>query len=252
DRPGLAAAPVVAGGEEPAGLGPYTEQVEEAAADPQALGRLCLAAAREVERRPAEGECAREGVLAIADLLPDRVRQARPPVREVPPGALLRHRRDLDQLFRPYHGQRLQPHGVDHLEDRRVRADPDREREDRDGGESRLPQEQARGVAQILAEPLEPRPAPHLARHFLDRRDVAELAPRGGARLGRVLAALDAIPRRHVEVGAQFVLKLAILAPRHHTSSGLGRLRMPPIASTSWSHLDRSEASWRLPAAVNR
>ena len=106
-------------------------------------------------------------------------------------------------------------------------------------------------VAEILRQPLEPHPAPHLARDLLDRRDVAELAPRGGLRLRARLAAVHAIADRHVEVRRGFPRR----ARRRDRAASAGRhaslrfppLRIPPIASTSCAHRDRSDASWRRP-----
>src|SRR5262249_39100281 len=56
---------------------------------------------------------------------------------------------DLDELLGLLEVERLQERRVDHAEDRRVRADAEREREDRDGREAGTAQEPARREAKI-------------------------------------------------------------------------------------------------------
>ena len=162
----------------------------------------------------------------------------------------------LGELGRVGHGQRAQPDRVDDLEDGGVRADAERERQDGDRRESRIPAEEPQAVAQVLRQPLEPHASPHLARDLLDRGDVADLAPRGGLGLRARLAAVQAIADRHLEVRADFLAELVVSVappePGRHASLRFPLLRIPPIASTSWAHFDRSDASWRRPAAVSR
>jgi len=163
---------------------------------------------------------------------------------------------DLRELGRMGHRQRAQADRVDHLEDGGVGADAERERQDGDRGEPRIPAEEPQAVAQILRQPLEPHAAPHLARDLLDRGDVADLAPRGGFRLRARLAAVHAIADRHLEVRpdlfAELVVPIAPPEPGRHASLRFPPSRIPPIASTSWAHFDRSDTSCRRPAAVSR
>ena len=57
--------------------------------------------------------------------------------------------RQLHDAVRLRVRQRLQQHGVDDREDRRVGADADGERGQRDGGEPQIPPHRAEGVSQI-------------------------------------------------------------------------------------------------------
>jgi hypothetical protein len=55
-------------------------------------------------------------------------------------------------------------------------------------------------------------------------------------------------------MAADFLAELVVpIAPEPGRPASLRfPLRIPPIASTSWAHFDRSDASWRRPAAVSR
>ena len=75
-------------------------------------------------------------------------------------------------------GQFREQQRMDHPEDRRVRADAEAERGDRDQGEDGRPTERARGVAQVLPRHVEPARHAHPARLFLEVCRVSELAPR--------------------------------------------------------------------------
>ena len=68
--------------------------------------------------------------------------------------------RTLYELFGLGDRKAAQPDRVEQLEDRRVRADAEGEREDRDDGEARLEEEPPRAVAEVLAEAGEEDPPP--------------------------------------------------------------------------------------------
>ena len=65
---------------------------------------------------------------------------------------------DADQALGLMERQRLQQHAVHHAEDRRIGADPQREREGGQRREAGLLPQHARGVAQILPEIGEQKP----------------------------------------------------------------------------------------------
>jgi hypothetical protein len=65
--------------------------------------------------------------LTLANLLPDGIGQRRIPAVEGAAGAGGVDEADLRDLGGIRHRQRPEAHGVDHLEDRRVRADAERE-----------------------------------------------------------------------------------------------------------------------------
>ena len=175
---------VVGIGEETAEGGANAEQIEEAAAHPQAvLGETRFAARREIERRAIPREQVREGLLALAQLLPLRIRQIRVGPAELPrradaPGHA--HDRELPRMA---HGQRAQPQGLDQLEDGGVGAGAEREREQRDGGEARRSTQHAPRVAQVAPGVGDERDAPGIARLIHPLREAPETAERRRARL---------------------------------------------------------------------
>jgi hypothetical protein len=172
----FAPAGVVGGAEQAARGGANAEDVEEPAAHPEAVGRVVSrvgrrarsGVCREIEFRRAPRERARERLLAVADRLPDRVRDGDVPAVEVAAGAVRIGEADFDETRRIRDGQRLEPERVHDFEERRVGADAERERDDRDRGESGIVPEHAQRVANVLGAALDPAPAPRVARGLLD------------------------------------------------------------------------------------
>jgi len=105
--------------------------LEESAAHVQAFGITDLAAGGQIETGRAQRHHPAKGLLTLAYLIPERVRQlgtaARSPAAAQ--GALLKfHRHQF--LWHAYR-QGAQAHGVQHLKDGGVRADSQRERQSR-------------------------------------------------------------------------------------------------------------------------
>jgi len=68
-----------------------------------------------------------------------------------------------DQTFRVAITQRAQQNPIDSREDRRIRADAERQGDDRDCGESRIAAHPTQPVADIAPKLLQPDPGPHFA-----------------------------------------------------------------------------------------
>ena len=104
--------------------------LEKFAAHPQTFGKAGFAARCEIERFVGPREDVRKGLLMIADLLPLRISEVRPPVGEVTRAAVLVFR-DLQfgKLFRMRQRQQPQPYRVQQLEDGRVGPDPQSQRQ---------------------------------------------------------------------------------------------------------------------------
>jgi hypothetical protein len=83
-------------------------------------------ARRQIERVTAIGESSGKHVLAVANLLPDRVGE----ISAVAAG-------HLEQLFGMGHRQRFENQGIDQAENGGIGADSQRQREDGHGGKSR-------------------------------------------------------------------------------------------------------------------
>src|SRR5262249_48780241 len=141
-----------------------------------------------------------------------------------------------------------------------IGSDPEREAEDREQRESRVPSKHAETEADVLRELLEPETPSHLSGDLLDQRDVAEL-PAGilpGVR-GR-LPGGDTIGFGHAQVRRELLVQLLVpgasaarqKSRKLHGSLSAGGARSPAIAPESCSHRDLSEARSLRPAAVRR
>jgi hypothetical protein len=95
----------------------------------------------------------------------------------------LRGRGQVHQLRGVRVGERPQQHAVDDRKDSGVRADPERERENRHRGEDRRAPERPQPVTHVAHEILEARHQLDVAARFAQSQPIAELAPRH--RLGR-------------------------------------------------------------------
>jgi len=114
---------------------------------------------------------------------------------------------DFDELLGMRHRQRAQAYRVEQLEDRRVRPDAEREREDGDDGKSWIEPQQSQAVSQVLPDRLEEAEGVHAVDLLADLRDVAQLAARRVARLGA------AHPARDVLVGLDRQMRVELARP---------------------------------------
>ena len=94
--------------------------------------------------------------------------------------------------------ERLQDHEVEEAEGRDVDADADRQRRHRRDREARCAAQRSRGVAQVLAQPIEPRPSPGVTGLFPQPQRVSE--------------PLAAVARGHLPVEGHLALELAFEA----------------------------------------
>ena len=126
------------------------------------------------------------------------------------------------ELFGMADGERLQQQRVRDAEDAGVRADPQPERDHRDGGESRVLAQDARRVAKVLQESLKECPAPHAAYLLLYESHVAESAAGGIARLFRSQPGIPLLFSFQFQVGAQLTVEILLAgfraAPTHFSA----------------------------------
>src|SRR5262249_42020340 len=143
--------------EQPSGGRAHAEHRKESAADPDLVRPARLAAAREIHPLAAPRGDLAEAFLPRADLFPLRVRD---PARtghtavEASRAPLPVGLDDLQgrELLRRGNGKRAEAHGVEELEDGRVRAGPESERKDGDGRERRVLEHLTDGVLEVAAE----------------------------------------------------------------------------------------------------
>ncbi len=172
---------------------------------------------------------------------------------------------DEEQSLRVVDRQRLDQHGVDQAEDRRVGADPEPERQQRHERERWRPPQKPEGVADVAAQLVDQPQADRLAAFLLARSNAAELGERTPAGFLLRHAAPAQIRLIELEVDPHLVLHLAleVSAPaadskprpdtcdETHTSSGMAS-SANPIASENRRQYAVSSLSRRRPAAVRR
>ena len=117
-----AAAPVVAIGKRPSEYGRHAERLEHGPARPDPIDKLGFAAGCEIETIVRPCERSLEELRPLVDLIPNRIR----------PGSLTVSGGfdELNELLWLLHRKRAQQETVDHGEDRRVRANAKRQRQD--------------------------------------------------------------------------------------------------------------------------
>jgi hypothetical protein len=108
-----------------------------------------------------------------------------------------------------------QQDAFDPAEDRRVRADSEREAQNRQQRESRVAQEQAGGVRRVAAEIVEPAKHVHVKGAFPDEGAIAEPSQRGPAGLVWRHAVADVSVGKRVEMEPALFLEIVVaLRPR--------------------------------------
>ena len=140
----------VSSGKTPSECGLDVEHVEEVHVDNRA--RDALGAIEPGEREPGLTEGGQPGEAVVADAPVEKVGRRRVTVAL---SCLPVRVRDQHEIVGAREGQRPQQHGVDDAEDRGVGADADRNRQDREQKKARRPPEGARGVAEILQQPVD-------------------------------------------------------------------------------------------------
>ena len=190
------------------------ERVEELAAHPErhATGRASpLVVEVERRRRPTrhsrEKACWRSRICCHSGLVSCGARPVN--CRCVP--ARASSMRTSTSCSRLLDRQRPQAHGVEQLKDRGVRADAERQREDRDDGERRVaPKQAARRSVRSRQSAVEEVDGVHVVDLLADAGGVAELATRGVARVAGRHAARDVVVGFDGEVRVELARPLGI------------------------------------------
>src|SRR5262249_17987809 len=151
---------------------------------------------------------------------------------------------DPHQLLGAVIRQRAQQHTIHDAEDRRSRADAQRQGEHGDQAESRAAAQNAQAIANVLKQSAHPISSPDLSRHFLGQAYVALCAPGGIAGPARALPPRHPVLRRHAQVTLNFVveflLAFATVKEAHALPSSADGLRMPAIAARNCCQRERS------------
>src|SRR5262249_3679397 len=114
------------------------------------------------------------------------------------------------QRIRLVDRQGLEQHGIHYAENRRVRADAESQRDDRDQRETGMLHQHPRAVAQVLQKRLHETSSFNVASQVLDAPHISESPPRLSLRFIRSHPALDVLPRPHQQVKAHLIIHLLL------------------------------------------
>ena len=138
-----------------------------------------------------------------------------------PPGAFLRvwilpvntRPGDKDQLRRIAIGQRTNQHAIDDRKDRRVSADPQRQRQHSHGQKTGLLQQQSRAEADVLPKLIDQAKTAEVSIRLLHLLHSAEAAPRRPPRFLFAHPLANVLRRFHLQVKAHLGVHLAFDLP---------------------------------------
>jgi hypothetical protein len=122
DGNGLGTGSFILRHDQPAAPGLDAKYPEEIAADPDPIRASRFAAWAYAESVGRPGKNAREGLLLLPDLLPDRSSQLRVPTGVDPHPVVAADDLDLHEFLRILHRQATQPNGIEQLKDRGICA----------------------------------------------------------------------------------------------------------------------------------
>ena len=210
------------------------EGVEEIAVHPQPACVPRFAAIGAVERRAAPRGESGKRLLAFANLLHQRIGHHRkPPAESARPSAVVLADPDVDKPCGIFDRKHAHPHRIEQLEDRGVRADAERQRQDGDDGEGRVEAKQSRAVPEIAPGAVEKADGIHLIDFLADQGSVAKFAPGRVPRLGGQHPARDVLVgfnrEMRLELASAFVVPAGAKEKPPQAHAGF---RMRLIAAT--------------------
>jgi hypothetical protein len=158
--------------------------------------------------------------------------------------------------------QRPEQRRVNQREDGAVGANPESQRDDRDGGKSRRAAKLSQGKLHVVPEFFEPLHHSHVTIPFsakvhtgpFEVREIAKPFGRLPARGGGVEAAIDQLAGAHVEMESQLLVNLLVNGnspqPRAERTFHVANTLLTPAEKRR--QVATSAASWARPASVSR
>src|SRR5262245_4702751 len=128
-----------------------------------------------------------------------------------------------DQLLRLSDGQRLQQQRVEQAEDRRIRADANRQRKRGHGSEAFALKQHSEAKTKVLKERIDKSDSTHIAMSLLQQSDVSELAARGPSRLCLTHSLAEISLGEQAQVSLDLVVELSIRSAISEQSPKSGR-----------------------------
>ena len=192
---------------------PDPERVEVVGRDGTALDGIAAVMRGEDESAKIEGQHRRQRSAGRGDVNVIRIRAARVFLAIGDPA-------EGDQAAGGHAGRGLAEDAVDHGVNGGVPADDEGDQDDGGRAERGCPPQDAGTNLQVGRELLERGPGPHRTRGLSGQRRAAKLGDRAAPRLGRRLAAIDAIAGRHLEMRLDLLVDFSVASapPRHHGS----------------------------------
>jgi hypothetical protein len=156
-------------------------------------------------------------------------------------------------------GQRVEQHRFHDAEDGGIRADAQRQRRQRDGGEARRSPEEPQRVTDVLEHGVDAGARSHLPNLVLQRFQAAQLEPGGSPRVLRVHAGADLLVHQQVERRTQLLVEVGVdaaplreVAPEtEQAGHRLQACSARAMATAIWFHCAASSPSCRRPAFVS-
>jgi len=209
DGRGNRSRPIVVAHEEPADGRPQSERFVERATHPGGRRAHDRVGRSDVERRVAEPAHVRKHVPLIGQTAHERIRET------VPAFSAGQDHRHLHQLLRVAHRKGAEQQRLNEAEDRRVRANAERERQDRDECEPGRSAQRSRRVQQIAPRIVQPPERSRVALMLFGLLDAADCASRGVARFVGRHPSVPILVLQQREVGGDLAREfpLAALGP---------------------------------------
>src|ERR1700687_5703149 len=114
---------------------------------------------------------------------------------------------------------RIHQDAVNHAEHSCCGADAQRQRQDGNNCESRILQQHPHSITRIISDVSQPYPSPNVPRDLLHQSHIPKLPPRRAFRILYILTLFRALPRRHLQMGPQFLVKVCfspLTSPETH------------------------------------
>src|SRR6266436_9670917 len=137
---------------------------------------------------------------------------------------------------------RIDQNGVDHAEHSCRGADTKRQRENGNDREPRILRQHPQSVSRIIRGVSQPPPSPNVPRDLLHQPHIPKLPPRRLLCFSLTLPSFHTLPRRHLQMAPQFLLKVCVsLLPSPETHGPpLRFLTFLPVISALGSVRPRS------------
>ena len=156
--------------------GANTQRVEEIAAHPKAAYQVDLTPRSQIEVVRGPCEDGGKGLMIVPDLLPNRIGERGVPVEKASHAALPVGQLYLRELLWTIHRKQAQTNRTHQLEDRRVGANTQRERQKRNRRKTGTAAQLAQAVADVLQGVLDIVQSAHVAAFLFDLFDATQLA----------------------------------------------------------------------------